>query len=440
MQKIQFNCTICLNHLSDPTCLSCGHTFCEKCINHHLKLNHSCPLCRKPTLSEWPVNEMLKEVLLILFEQGPEGKLYLPIRHLVLQTEFPQIVLCLDCGLTPINPVVLPCQHLFCLQCYQNDLVQQYCPVCLQQCMITQPNINLLFNQFLQWYCETDEKFLLQDQQVHSMPIFLFDKQICYRRNFSLRIVEDRYKQLIKLASHGSGKFPVVPLTDQLPVYADMVEIVSITDQIEIVGCDRLLIDAIYCYINDEKIPFTPNTFKALPNQLWLCNYTLVKDNQDKSQVSNKIKQFIQVTFAELTEEMKSLFEKPYHLMGIFGTKFHQVNPSLIMIQLLKITNQQFQKLYYSNDEQLRNQFIWNFINQIQQKIIQIIGNQTQNAKLKQLNMDEEIQLPNLQFHNIYEEEEEGFSQDLNESFSNMTITQQIILNLFHLHKVPFFQ
>ena len=64
------------------------------------------------------------------------------------------------------------------------------------------------------------------------MPIFLFDKQICYKRNFCLRIVEDRYKQLIKMASHGSGKFPIVPFTDKLPVYADMVEIVSITDQI----------------------------------------------------------------------------------------------------------------------------------------------------------------------------------------------------------------
>lgn len=57
------------------------------------------------------------------------------------------------------------------------------------------------------------------------MPIFLFDKQICYKRNYSLRIVEERYKNLIKFASHGSGKFPIVPFTDKLPIYADMVEI-----------------------------------------------------------------------------------------------------------------------------------------------------------------------------------------------------------------------
>jgi hypothetical protein len=57
------------------------------------------------------------------------------------------------------------------------------------------------------------------------MPIFLFDKQICYKRNYSLRIVEERYKNLIKFASQGSGKFPIVPFTDKLPIYADMVEI-----------------------------------------------------------------------------------------------------------------------------------------------------------------------------------------------------------------------
>lgn len=97
------------------------------------------------------------------------------------------------------------------------------------------------------------------------MPIFLFDKQICYKQHFSLKIVEERYKQLITLASHGSGKFPMVPFTEQLPVYADMVEIESISDMVEIIGCDRLIIRSIYCFYNNEKIPFTPNTFKALP-------------------------------------------------------------------------------------------------------------------------------------------------------------------------------
>ncbi|CAD8098091.1 unnamed protein product [Paramecium primaurelia] len=54
--------------------------------------------------------------------------------------------------------------------------------------------------------------------------------------------------------------------------------------------------------------------------------------------------------------------------------------------------------------------------------------------------MDQEIELPNLQFYNLYEDDDEDYNEDLNESFSNMTITQQIILNLFHLHKIPIFQ
>jgi hypothetical protein len=57
----------------------------------------------------------------------------------------------------------------------------------------------------------------------------------------------------------------MVPFTEKLPVYADMVEIEGITDKVDIVGCDRLVVNSIYCFYNNEKIPFTPNTYKALP-------------------------------------------------------------------------------------------------------------------------------------------------------------------------------
>lgn len=42
-----FKCGICLQLFSDPTTLSCNHTFCRSCINNWKNKNNTCPLCRK---------------------------------------------------------------------------------------------------------------------------------------------------------------------------------------------------------------------------------------------------------------------------------------------------------------------------------------------------------------------------------------------------------
>ncbi|CAG7824982.1 unnamed protein product [Allacma fusca] len=41
-----FNCSICLDTLSQPEVTKCGHTFCYGCIRQHIKHNSQCPLCK----------------------------------------------------------------------------------------------------------------------------------------------------------------------------------------------------------------------------------------------------------------------------------------------------------------------------------------------------------------------------------------------------------
>ncbi|XP_046729650.1 tripartite motif-containing protein 16-like [Silurus meridionalis] len=66
----QFICLVCLDLLKDPVTVSCGHSFCKECINHHWNQEdqkgvYSCPQCRD-TFTARPVllrNTMLAEVV-----------------------------------------------------------------------------------------------------------------------------------------------------------------------------------------------------------------------------------------------------------------------------------------------------------------------------------------------------------------------------------------
>ena len=39
-------CSICQNIFSEPTRITCGHTFCLDCITHWAKKHSDCPICR----------------------------------------------------------------------------------------------------------------------------------------------------------------------------------------------------------------------------------------------------------------------------------------------------------------------------------------------------------------------------------------------------------
>ncbi|KAI5087852.1 tripartite motif-containing protein 16-like [Silurus meridionalis] len=67
---VEFNCSICLDLLTDPVSVPCGHSFCKSCINRQwdgevLNRVYSCPLC-KQHFSPRPIlgrNIMLAEMV-----------------------------------------------------------------------------------------------------------------------------------------------------------------------------------------------------------------------------------------------------------------------------------------------------------------------------------------------------------------------------------------
>jgi len=58
-------CQICLQPFVAPTDTPCSHTFCQACISSYLRVNASCPICRKPLneITCTPSNLVLKRLL-----------------------------------------------------------------------------------------------------------------------------------------------------------------------------------------------------------------------------------------------------------------------------------------------------------------------------------------------------------------------------------------
>jgi len=58
-------CQICLQPFVNPTDTPCSHTFCQACLTAYLRVNATCPICRKPLnqLTCMPSNLVLKRLL-----------------------------------------------------------------------------------------------------------------------------------------------------------------------------------------------------------------------------------------------------------------------------------------------------------------------------------------------------------------------------------------
>ncbi|XP_071499371.1 LON peptidase N-terminal domain and RING finger protein 1-like [Diadema antillarum] len=73
IEKTDFECSLCLRLLNQPTTTPCGHTFCRGCLDRCLDYSQACPLC-KQSLSEYQA-EGRKNVTILLQELM---EIYLP--------------------------------------------------------------------------------------------------------------------------------------------------------------------------------------------------------------------------------------------------------------------------------------------------------------------------------------------------------------------------
>lgn len=89
-----FSCSICCGVFSDPVVLPCGHSGCGECVENYWKVKGSreCPLCRKVSANEPPLNLVLRNLCTTFLDY----KRYLEERCEVHQKKLS--VLCCDDG------------------------------------------------------------------------------------------------------------------------------------------------------------------------------------------------------------------------------------------------------------------------------------------------------------------------------------------------------
>jgi late competence protein required for DNA uptake (superfamily II DNA/RNA helicase) len=46
-EERKLRCVICMDTMKDETSTTCGHIFCESCIQGAIKAQKKCPTCRK---------------------------------------------------------------------------------------------------------------------------------------------------------------------------------------------------------------------------------------------------------------------------------------------------------------------------------------------------------------------------------------------------------
>jgi hypothetical protein len=81
-------CTICQEVFYDPKRITCGHTFCHKCISQWIHRNKSCPSCRTTGIS---LNDLYKDLIASnIIDELEVTCIYKSIRSLKIDCPFKQ--------------------------------------------------------------------------------------------------------------------------------------------------------------------------------------------------------------------------------------------------------------------------------------------------------------------------------------------------------------
>uniref|UniRef100_A0A3B3ZD58 Tripartite motif-containing protein 16-like n=1 Tax=Periophthalmus magnuspinnatus TaxID=409849 RepID=A0A3B3ZD58_9GOBI len=162
LDREAFSCAICLDLLKDPATLSCGHSYCMRCIHDHWdeeeeKQEYSCPQCRHSFISR-PVlvkNTMLAVLVEQLEKSGPP----------VDVSSVEQTHVCCDvCSGTRLTAVksCLQCLASFC----EKHLEPHYQSAALRKHQLVVPSDKLQekicseHNEVKKMFCRTDQQLL----------------------------------------------------------------------------------------------------------------------------------------------------------------------------------------------------------------------------------------------------------------------------------------
>lgn len=171
----QYNCSICLDLMTDPVTIPCGHSYCMSCIHDYWtksnqKANH-CPQCRqtfttRPALKK---NTMLAEILekfnnAVSLSSVPVGSLAEPGTiecNFCTGRKYAAVKSCLDCRASYCETHLQPHHSVQALETHK--LVNPTnMPTCEKH------------NKLLEVFCRTDQKFVCvlcvtDDHKSHDM-------------------------------------------------------------------------------------------------------------------------------------------------------------------------------------------------------------------------------------------------------------------------------